>query len=212
MGNVSNSYSGGTPSASRTDYYGGKIPFIRSAEINSNSTELYLTESGFKNSSAKMVQLGDILYALYGATSGEVGISKINGAINQDILTIKPTEGDNAQFIMQWLKGRKGHIVNTYLQGGQGNLSGSIIKNLEIMIPDDKKEEIKIGEFLQSIDNLITVNQRLNQKSIILLSNYIYAVKKPPELTDDLHLLFICIIFCYLYNVLDYYKLQNNKL
>lgn len=159
-----------------------------------------------------MVQLGDILYALYGATSGEVGISKINGAINQAILTIKPTEGDNAQFIMQWLKGRKGHIVNTYLQGGQGNLSGSIIKNLEIMIPDDKKEEIKIGEFLQSIDNLITVNQCLNQKSIILLSNYIYAVKKPPELTDDLHLLFICIIFCYLYNVLDYYKLQNNKL
>lgn len=176
MGNVSNSYSGGTPSASRTDYYGGKIPFIRSAEINSNSTELYLTESGFKNSSAKMVQLGDILYALYGATSGEVGISKKNGAINQAILTIKPTEGDNAQFIMQWLKGRKGHIVNTYLQGGQGNLSGSIIKNLEIMIPDDKKEEIKIGEFLQSIDNLITVNQRSPPPHYFLVILYLYAV------------------------------------
>lgn len=74
------------------------------------------------------------------------------------------------------------------------------------------EEQDKVVDLLRFLDNLITVNQCLNQKSIILLSNYIYAVKKPPELTDDLHLLFICIIFCYLYNVLDYYKLQNNKL
>lgn len=63
-------------------YYEGNIPFIRSAEINSDSTELFLSEEGLKNSSAKTVAKGDILYALYGVTSGEVGRSRLNGAIN----------------------------------------------------------------------------------------------------------------------------------
>ncbi|MDF8368592.1 hypothetical protein G9403_03025 [Weissella paramesenteroides] len=157
--NFTKSYSGGTPSVSRSDYYGGEIPFIRSAEINSDSTNLYLTEIGLKNSSAKMVQYGDILYALYGATSGEVGIARIHGAINQAILAIKPTEGDDSQFIMQWLRKQKGHIINTYLQGGQGNLSGSIVKSLEVRTPVNKNEEFKIGSLLKKIDNLITVNQ-----------------------------------------------------
>ena len=75
LGDISDSYSGGTPTAGKSEYYGGDIPFIRSAEVNSDSTELFLTEEGLKNSSAKMVDKGDILYALYGATSGEVGLA-----------------------------------------------------------------------------------------------------------------------------------------
>lgn len=77
LGDVSESYSGGTPSVGNKSYYGGSIPFIRSAEINSESTELFLTEEGLSNSSARMVSKGDILYALYGATSGEAGRSHI---------------------------------------------------------------------------------------------------------------------------------------
>ena len=50
VGEVSESYSGGTPSVGVKEYYGGQIPFIRSAEINSEITELFLTEEGLKNS------------------------------------------------------------------------------------------------------------------------------------------------------------------
>ena len=85
VGEVSESYSGGTPSVGVKEYYGGQIPFIRSAEINSEITELFLTEEGLKNSSARLVAVGDILYALYGATSGEVGRARLKGAINQAI-------------------------------------------------------------------------------------------------------------------------------
>lgn len=42
IGGVSTSYSGGTPSTVHKAYYGGKIPFIRSAEINKLSTELFI--------------------------------------------------------------------------------------------------------------------------------------------------------------------------
>ena len=88
LGDECRFFSGGTPLTTNRSYYDGNIPFIRSAEISGDTTELTISESGLNNSSAKMVQKGDLLYALYGATSGEVSISKIDGAINQAILCI----------------------------------------------------------------------------------------------------------------------------
>ncbi|MDT2735687.1 restriction endonuclease subunit S [Enterococcus pseudoavium] len=159
LGEVSSSYSGGTPSAGEKSYYGGAIPFIRSAEINSDRTELFLTKEGLNASSAKMVEIGDILYALYGATSGEVGISQINGAINQAILAIKPIEGYNSQFIMQWLRLQKQKIIDKYLQGGQGNLSGSIVKDLQMKFPN-YIEQVQVGTFFKQLDDTIALHQR----------------------------------------------------
>lgn len=159
LGDVSESYSGGTPSVGNKSYYGGSIPFIRSAEINSESTELFLTEEGFANSSARMVSKGDILYALYGATSGEVGRSLINGAINQAILAILPHDGYDSEFLMQWLRRSKQNIIDVYLQGGQGNLSGTIVKALEVNFPS-LVEQRQIGNYFQSLDHLITLHQR----------------------------------------------------
>lgn len=159
LGDVSESYSGGTPSVGNKSYYGGPIPFIRSAEINSESTELFLTEEGLSNSSARMVSKGDILYALYGATSGEVGRSHINGAINQAILAILPHDGYDSEFLMQWLRRSKQSIIDVYLQGGQGNLSGAIVKALEVNFPS-LAEQRQIGNYFQSLDHLITLHQR----------------------------------------------------
>ncbi|WP_407101574.1 restriction endonuclease subunit S [Ruoffia sp. FAM 20858] len=172
LGKICNTYSGGTPSVTDSSYYNGNIPFIRSAEINSETTELFLTKSGLKNSSAKLVEKGSILYAMYGATSGEVGISKINGAINQAILAIHPHENYNSYFIMQWLRLNKEQIISTYLQGGQGNLSGSIIKSLKIEFPNSNEQQI-IGDFFNLLDKNIDLHQRkldqLNQLKESLL-------------------------------------------
>lgn len=159
LGDISDSYSGGTPTAGKAEYYGGSIPFIRSAEVNSDITELFLTDEGLKNSSAKMVNKGDILYALYGATSGEVGLARLDGAINQAILDIKPHEDFDASFIMQWLRKSKASIIGTYLQGGQGNLSGTIVTSLMIDCPN-YVEQKRIGDYFGQLDNLITLHQR----------------------------------------------------
>ena len=172
IGEITESYSGGTPSITRKEYYSGTIPFIRSAEINKRKTELFLSENGINNSSAKLVRVGDILYALYGATSGEVGISQINGAINQAVLAIIPYKSYDTQFLMQWLRKRKQEIIKKYLQGGQGNLSGSLVKNLIIKLPNSD-EQIKIGSILKIIDNLITLHQRKLEKLKNLKSAYL---------------------------------------
>lgn len=152
-----NPYSGGTPKTSKKKYYGGNIPFIRSAEIGKDKTELSITQEGLNNSSAKMIQKGDLLIALYGANSGDIAISKIDGAINQAILCLKAKS--NNLFIYYTLLKKQKYIVSKYLQGGQGNLSGEIIKSIDFYIPQ-KIEQQKIANCLSSLDELIEATSR----------------------------------------------------
>jgi type I restriction enzyme S subunit len=77
LGGIIDSFSGGTPTSTNRSFYNGDIPFIRSAEINSDTTELSITKVGLQRSSAKMVRAGDLLVALYGANSGDTAISSI---------------------------------------------------------------------------------------------------------------------------------------
>ena len=167
LGELALTYSGGTPSAGNSAYYGGEIPFIRSAEIDCDSTELSLTVAGLNNSSAKLVDKGMVLYAMYGATSGEVAISKIKGAINQAILAMDASDMAANRFIAYWLRRQKKSITETFLQGGQGNLSGAIVKELGIPQPS-LDEQRQIGSFFSNLDDLITLHQRKYDKLVIL--------------------------------------------
>jgi type I restriction enzyme S subunit len=150
-------FSGGTPLTTKKEYYDGNIPFIKSGEINKDKTEQFISEEALKSSSAKMVKKGDLLYALYGATSGEVSISKINGAINQAVLCIS-SEIFNKVFLLNYLQFQKGAIVEKYIQGGQGNLSAEIVKKLNIPFPSLEEQE-KIAAFLATIDDKISRTQ-----------------------------------------------------
>ena len=158
LGEIATTYSGGTPKAGNKKYYNGLIPFIRSGEIHSNKTELFISEAGLKNSSAKMVTKGDLLYALYGATSGEVDISKINGAINQAVLAIIPKQY-NPYIISLFLSKKKDAILSKYLQGGQGNLSAEIVKSIKLILPS-KNEESSLYPLFKVLDNLLSLQQR----------------------------------------------------
>ena len=157
LGDVVDFFSGGTPKTTERKYYGGEIPFIKSAEIYNSTTQEYLTQLGFKESSAKWVKKGDLLYALYGANSGEVAISKIDGVINQAILCIKnQPEVLNTYFLYSVFLEKKEWITTRFLQGGQGNLSGKIVQNLQISLPPLAEQE-KIAEILSEVDNGITL-------------------------------------------------------
>ncbi|WP_371094497.1 restriction endonuclease subunit S [Staphylococcus sp. HMSC057A08] len=154
---MATTFSGGTPSSTNKSLYAGEIPFIRSGEINSLITEMKISQKALEKSSAKMVNEGDILYALYGATSGEVAISKIEGAINQAVLCIRTKQ--ITSFLYQYLKLKKSNILNKYLQGGQGNLSAKIIKNIVLSMPDTK-EQRKIGDFFSKLDQQIELEEK----------------------------------------------------
>ena len=166
LGDECTFFSGGTPKSTDSSFYGGTIPFIRSGEIHSYKTELFLTDDGLKYSSAKLVSKGDLIVALYGATSGEVDISKIDGAINQAILCIRPIL-INRTFLKYLLEDRKDDILNTYLQGGQGNLSAEIIKNLVFDIPDERSQSAVV-DFLDKVDQRICISL-VELESLVML-------------------------------------------
>lgn len=152
LGDVATFFSGGTPTSSNRSFYSGKIPFIGSGNISAEVVDQYITEEALQNSSSKIVEVGDLLYALYGATSGEVAISKINGAINQAVLCIRTSQ--NIEFLQQFLQTQKAKITSKYLQGGQGNLSAKIVRDLKIAFPS-LEEQTKIANFLSATDKKI---------------------------------------------------------
>ena len=175
LGDLGSFFSGGTPSSSRKDFYGGEIPFIRSGELHSDSTALSITKEAYDSCSAKMVNKGDLLLALYGATSGDISISRISGAINQAILCIRPQYMD-AYFIKSLWEKHKKHILETYLQGGQGNLSSEIIKNISFFFPNSD-EQVKISRLIHIIDDRIETQSKiieeLNTLRSALIDKYI---------------------------------------
>lgn len=166
------------------DYYSNnEIPFIRSSDIHKNKTELYISSKGLENSSAKLVSKGHILYALYGATSGEVDVSKIDGAINQAVLCIN-AHNDLNYFLMLFLSKNKDKIVRKYIQGGQGNLSASIIKKIKVFTTS-KLEETKISNLVKILSDIIALYDRklklLSQVKKYFLDN-LFAEKEYPNL------------------------------
>ena len=126
-------FSGGTPSSTNKDFYSGTIPFIGSGNIYDSEVFSFISKEALDSSSAKLVEKGDLLYALYGANSGESAISKLEGAINQAILCIRTKE--SIEYLNYVLVSNKDKIVSKYLQGGQGNLSAQIVKRLKYKFP-----------------------------------------------------------------------------
>ena len=154
-------FSGGTPSSSNKDFYGGNIAFIRSGELHADSTELFITQAGFDSSSAKMVEVGDLLLAMYGATSGDIAVSKIKGAINQAILCIRTKQ--NKKFIESVWNKHVSKNLRKYLQGGQGNLSADIVKGISFSFPTLKEQE-KIANLVFLLDERIATQNKIIDK------------------------------------------------
>ena len=187
LGDIAQSFSGGTPKAGHKEYYGGEIPFIRSGEIHQINTALYLSRAGMETSSAKMVYKGDLLMALYGANSGDTAISQINGAINQAILCIRP-QNMFVEFLQAILEHNKEIFIAKYLQGGQGNLSGEIVNNYYIPLPPLPEQE-KIAEILSTWDKAIERQTQLIQKLELrkkgLMQQLLTGKKRLPGFTGE---------------------------
>lgn len=138
IGSTSKCFSGGTPSRSKEEYYGGDIPWITSGKLNDrfvSSVNEYISELGLNNSSAKVVKNGSLLIAMYGATAGKVAINKLNGAtVNQAVLALEPNEKFHDLFLFYLFEVEMVKALKL-VQGGQPNLSAAIIKGIKIKHP-----------------------------------------------------------------------------
>ena len=63
---------------------------------------------------------------------------------------------------MLFLNKNKDKIIKKYIQGGQGNLSAKIVKNININITS-KKEEKEISIFIKKFEKIFTLYERKYQ-------------------------------------------------
>lgn len=162
LGDVCNTFSGGTPNRSHLEYYGGNIPWIKSGELNEGdiySTEESLTDTGLNNSSAKIVHCGTLLIAMYGATAGTLAFTHIDAAINQAILALIPTIQVDSYFLKELLSVQIEKATQRLTQGGQPNFNASIIEALKIYLPNFEEQEA-IANIAKTAEKEIQILQK----------------------------------------------------
>ena len=183
LGEVCETSSGGTPSKSHPEYYeGGNIPWLRSGEVSQGyiyDTELYITEEGLDNSSAKIFPIDTVVIAMYGATVGQVGILKKAMSTNQAICSIFPIRRLMSTFLVYYLKAKKSYFLSLAAGGAQPNISQQIIRETNIPIPPLAEQEKIVAE-LDCLSGIIEKKKQQLKELDALAESIFYTMFGDP--------------------------------
>lgn len=154
LGSLGGWGSGGTPDRRRSDNFGGPIAWVKSGELidgTINTTEESLSEQGLHGSSAKLVEPGTLLVAMYGANIGKLGITGIRAATNQAIAFCVPdSDITTTEFLFQLLLYLRPYLISLGKGGAQPNISQTVLKSIEVPLPP-LDQQAQIVEALESI-------------------------------------------------------------
>ena len=163
--------SGGTPRRSERQFWNGKIPWLKSGELNDSfeiieNTE-YITEIGLQKSSATLFKKGTLLMAMYGATAGKLGILGMDACTNQAVCSIQNVEGSFDEiYVYFYLLSQRERIIRESSGGAQPNISKGYIDKLEIPLPEikiQKKLSKKFFDYQNGINSTLeSQTQKLN--------------------------------------------------
>ena len=134
--------SGSTPSRSNKAYWeNGTIKWVKTKELQDGwilDTEEYISQEGYNSSSTKMFPVNTILMAIYASpTLGRLGILSTDCCCNQAALGLIADENIISWQWLFWKLYELRDEFNAIARGaGQQNISGIVVKNKEIMIPD----------------------------------------------------------------------------
>ena len=148
--------SGGTPSRSNKDYWGGSIPWVKSGELGDSRVEKneeFITELGLKNSSAKLFPKESLLLALYGATAGKLGVLTYDATTNQAVCCISQDDQLLARdFLRYYLLSQRKKIIEDSFGGAQPNISQAYVREIDIPTPPLTEQK----RIVEKLDVLLT--------------------------------------------------------
>ena len=132
--------SGGTPSRSRKEYYGGDIPWIKTGELQNEvlfDTEEKLTLLGLNNSSAKLYPKNSLVVAMYGATIGKTAKLGVEATTNQACAVLFNIDNNQIQtdYLWLYLQSQTDKLKSMAYGGAQPNINAGIVANYEVPIP-----------------------------------------------------------------------------
>ncbi|WP_066718932.1 restriction endonuclease subunit S [Clostridium sp. Marseille-P299] len=140
---------GSTPSKSKDEYYcESGIPWITPKDLSNNKNkfiergDIDITELGLQKSSAKVMPAGTVLFSSR-APIGYIAIAKNEVTTNQGFKSVVPNENIGTAYIYYFLKYNLEKIENMASGSTFKEVSGTIMKNIEAIIPD----EIVLKEF-----------------------------------------------------------------
>lgn len=162
--------SGTTPKSNKEDNYIGSINWIQSGDINGGYIENCkntISKTVLKEYSAlKIYKAPFIIVAMYGASVGNISISKIDGCVNQACCVMNDTE-QNFRYLFYSIISVKNYLIYKAEGGGQPNISQDKIKNTWLPIPP-LTEQQAIADYLDQrcseIDELIVLKQQKIEK------------------------------------------------
>jgi len=155
LGKIAELKAGGTPSRRVREYWkNGTIPWVKISDIPDSGlvekTEEKITELGLKNSSAKLLPPGTILFSIF-ATISKVGILKISATTNQAIVGIIPKITIDQKYLFYSLKYFGQELVALGRGGVQDNINKRMLAKLKTPLPP-LEEQQRIVAYLDSIN------------------------------------------------------------
>lgn len=165
--NLGEIVSGGTPKTSMKEYWNGKVAWLTPKDFSNQKNKYWkkgersITDEGLKNSSAKLMPKGTVLFTSR-APIGYVGIANTEVSTNQGFKNIIANKENSNEFIYYLLKYITPNIES--IAGGSTfkEISASAFKNIEVEVPDLETQE-KIASILSALDDKIEINNEMNK-------------------------------------------------
>ena len=157
LGDVCRTSSGGTPSRSRPDFFNGNIPWVKSGELTDglvSEVSEFISEEALAGSSAKLLPAGTLLIAMYGATVGKLGVLARGAATNQAVCAIFPPPELDPKFLFWYLRRQRSHLIAKAVGGAQPNISQTILRDLELLIPPIGEQREIVAEIEKQFSRL----------------------------------------------------------
>lgn len=158
---------GATPSTVKREYYGGKIPWITPKDLSSHQEryiakgERNITKAGLNSCSTTLLPKNTILFTSR-APIGYVAISSTELCTNQGFKSIIPKEGIDKLFVYYLLVYNRNKIISMGSGTTFKEISGKVMKSIEVKIPQKLQHQRKISSILGKLDDKIEVNNKIN--------------------------------------------------
>ena len=163
LGDCCRIFAGGTPSTTKLEYWeNGSINWLPSGLIQDcfiyeKDINIKITKKGLDNSSSKIIKKNTALLAMTGATCGKSGYLTCESSANQSVMAFETDELDS-KFLFYTFQKNKESILKYQAGGAQAGINKEICQNLAFLFPS-KKEQQKISDFFNGIDNLLIFQQ-----------------------------------------------------
>ena len=163
---------GGTPSRKINSYFYGDIAWVKSGDLNDGiitATDEKITESGLQNCAAKLLPIGTVSVALYGATIGKIGILGIEAATNQACANcIVDPKKISKEFLFYYILSQRQNLINAGQGGAQPNLTNQIIHDWPIPLPQLSEQLQIVARIEALLTQVNAARDRLSRVPLII--------------------------------------------